>query len=387
MPESAAVFAPQVDSQTAINVMRAVLGSESCTPLGPIEILPLAGVHHDSRTVGIVRVVGNAQCGPDQRSWSAVLKVIDRQAEAKSHSRWPSTEREHLVYELGVFQESDIPFRAAKSYGTESPENDGLTYMWMEDLTDAPSPPWTLEQYLTTAYNVGRFNGHHAIDPTETTRLDLPSRQFAVRYADAELNKWFGDLWIYSDSEEVRAVYSPDLLMVAWRLDNTRDAVISAARSLPVSLAHGDCHARNLFLVEETTVAIDWPCLALEPLGADLGMLISSGLIWGLEEYLLLVGNDRALFGEYMRGLGDSGWDGHTEAVRLGFYAQFVVNLSRTATAIGRLMADPSEAMKAGFETRTGTKYKDMPALFAKIVEHIPPYVDEIEALLASYGR
>ncbi len=375
------LFSPSIDTPTAERVMCAVLGSESCRLFGSYDIQPVGGFHHDTQTRGIFRVTGKAECGSTERSWSAVLKVVDPDASTGQFSAWTSTDREHLVYERGLFQSTNVPFRSAKSYGL-SKSTDGLNYMWMEDLSRASSHPWALSEYMTTGYNVGRFNGHYATASPETTALQLPSRQFAVRYSTMRLDQSYEAFRKYVGSHTNAARYSPDQVHTITRLDQIRDSVIEAATSLPVSLAHGDCHARNLFDVGGSTVAIDWSGLALEPLGADLGMLFSSGLLWTLDEYLLLVGNREALVDSYISGLRDSNWNGDSGSIRLGFYAQVLVNLSRVATMCALLAADIPEGIGSILETMTETSEEHLPADFQERVQHIGPIVEDIEALL-----
>ena len=96
--------------------------------------------HNDKRTIGIFIVDGTAKSNGQERTWSAVLKLINPSETVGSGL----IESEIQVYESGVFGFDDIPFRSAKFYHSELLEN-GILSLWLEDLSNAPQPPWNLE--------------------------------------------------------------------------------------------------------------------------------------------------------------------------------------------------------------------------------------------------
>lgn len=92
--------------------------------------------HNDKRTIGLFIVTGEALLSGKQRSWSAVLKLIDPSETVGSGI----IESELQVYELVIFSSDAVPFRSAKFYHSETLDN-GMLTLWLEDLSGSPQPP------------------------------------------------------------------------------------------------------------------------------------------------------------------------------------------------------------------------------------------------------
>ena len=272
------ILAP-IEESVLLDVARSALGNSSIANAGQVSVTPLTGAHNDKRTIAIVRVTGNASASDSVTlsPWSAVLKVTDASIFSGTANAWNFPETEEQIYKLHVFEDLTLPFRAARCYAfTETLE--GLSYLWLEDLTEAPQPPWSLEQYAATAYNLGRFNGYHGEGTELSASLSLPQHNFANRWEAADLISRIKRLEGHAKSPVIQAIFTAEQLASIFGAADAIDNFIKTAASLPTAIAHGDCHARNLFPMEDHTVAIDWSGISNEPIGADIGVLLGSGL-------------------------------------------------------------------------------------------------------------
>lgn len=366
----------EVDLATVTRVAGKALGGEGWALEGRPDVSPIGAVHNDRRTLAILRVSGQATLDSSRAPWSAVVKVVDPRIQSGEAAKWVSVEAEEKVYELGLFQGTDVPFRAARCYAIAN-QDSGLRHLWLEDLTGAPVPPWTIDQYVQTSYNLGRFDGGNAVEPPEIP-LELPSRIFLKRWAEPSQ--------ITARFDVLRGPHAGALargrLREALRLEALAHRLSAVASSLPTTVAHGDSHARNLFPVGAQTVAIDWSGLSREPLGADMGVLAGSGLTWGVDEAVAVASNERSMFSRYLEGLADAGWDGDVDDVRVAFFAQFTLYLSAIVITPVQLAAGELEGRRPFYEARLQTKLEDLPARLDHATALLLPFIDELDALL-----
>ncbi len=271
-------------------------------------------------TVGLYRVTGEAESPGTRRQWSAVLKVLDERA-GGTGAGFVSPKTEIAAYRSGIFEKpaGAEGFRAATCYAIHA-KADGSHWLWLEDISDAPVPPWSDDQYISSARHIGQFSGIW-------TRRPLP------------IEPWLGrdkfEASILGETESVLALRQNSIVARAIPADLVERAAIvrpdlqflaSTLRRLPSTVCHSDCHPKNLLLVMKgsshaATVAIDWASASLGPVGIDSGGLIGSGLVWtemGAERARRL---EKPVFDSYMAGLTDAGWRGDPRHARLGFLA------------------------------------------------------------------
>ncbi len=149
MSELAATVLEKVGSDVFETVARGVLDDPSAQVVSESSFEELAGSHNDQRTIGIVKVSGEAACASGNRAWSAVAKIIDPKFTDPNRVRNNTDDRvlenEQKVYELGLFADDGVPMRPAVAYLTQVID-DRYKVLWLEDLTGAPQPPWALER-------------------------------------------------------------------------------------------------------------------------------------------------------------------------------------------------------------------------------------------------
>lgn len=371
-----------IESVTAIKVARAALSDQSVVSAGTLTLEPTGGVHNDDRTVALVRVAGNATSSatPVPKPWSAVLKVINPAIAANVAAVWNYPESEEKVYRDGLFRNTDVPFRSAKCFMFDELPN-GYFHIWLEDLTAAAQPPWDVKQYADSAYNLGRFNGHYVVTGDVPAGLQLPRNNFVNRWNAHDLKPKFETLAVNSGSAIVKQVFSRNQLASILETPNVIDRFIERASSLPTSLAHGDSHARNLFPMNDHTIAIDWAGIADEPLGADAGVLVGSGLSWGDEELQMVIANVDHFYTRYLDGLNDSGWSGNKDGVRIGFFSQFAIYVCFMSLTAGTLASGDFEARRARREARSGVTLEELPERLKAIAPLLVDRLAEFRSL------
>jgi hypothetical protein len=115
--------------------------------------------------------------------------------------------------------------------------------------------------------------------------------------------------------------------------------LVAATDGLPRTLAHGDCHARNLFPDHsnrncQITYGIDWATIFEAPIGIDAGAVFGSSCNWAQDEAETVLSSDDEIFDAYIEGLKDSEVEFSRDAVRVTYisamttYALQIVDLS-----------------------------------------------------------
>ena len=371
-----------VSTTTFETVARGVLGDRSATLVRKPEFVEITSSHNDQRTIGIVKVSGRATTTVvgDQQDWSSVVKIIDPNVAivGTDAARWVSVDIEQQVYELALFDDGVVPFRPAKCYLSQS-NRDGTRFLWLEDLSNAPQPPWNLAQFIRAANHLGKFDGHYAI-PADQLPFHVPDDGFYLRWGT---NKFVADareLVGARKSLRVRESYQDTPVESAVELAALANRLFKTALSVPHSLAFGDSHARNLFPTEPQTVGIDWTALANEPTGVDIGVLIGSALSFGVEEAQMIASSERDIYESYLAGLQSAGWPGDLRKVRIGFFAQFAGYLATLASVPVRL-SDYGDR-RDWIEQRFGVPFDDIHRHLAPVIALIPNYVEELNQLL-----
>src|SRR5438309_4827997 len=109
------------------------------------------------------------------------------------------------------------------------------------------------------------------------------------------------------------------------RLHEDRERFLFLLESLPRTLCHLDVWPHNLIARgDEDTVLLDWAFVGDGALGEDIGNLVPDSVFDLFLPAKLLPELDAAVFGSYVAGLRDAGWEGDERVVRLGMCASAV---------------------------------------------------------------
>ncbi len=363
------------------SVARSIFADPTVMLIGQPGWRTIDAVHNDRRTLGLAKVTGRAKTQNGILDWSCVIKVIDPSLGANVAAAWVNVDIEEQVYELGLMVDEHLPFRPAKCFRTDRID-DGIKLFWLEDLSDAPHPPWSLDLYLTAARHVGEFNGQLALNPPELP-FDLPVDVHRVRRnAGANLENVTSFYENRTDPIIMKALdgVPPESVV---ELSELWGKLHEVSPALPHGVVFGDCHARNLFPFKNETVAVDWAGLAFDPIGADVSVLIGSGLTWGIDEALMIVENERLIFDSYLSGLEAAGWSGDLLDVRRAFFTHFPLYLGFSAILPEWIRSGQIEVRRDFAEARYGATLEELPGRMPPITARIPGYVDELRGLLA----
>ena len=364
-------------------VARGVLGDDSVTLVGDPAYAEIDKPHLDDRTIGIVKVSGTAVTGDSgsHQNWSTVLKIVDQSVPTNDAAAWAFPENEARVYELGIFANDGTQLRPARCYLTHV-NADGLIMLWLEDLSAAPQPPWSVDQFISTASHLGQFSGYHFTNKTELP-FEVARDAFHLRSQGSPFRATYDRLAEMRDDSIVRRVFGDANLDLNMEYLAMAEQGWELAKSLPHSLAFGDAHSRNLFPLGSETVGIDWASLAFDPIGCDIGVLLGSPLSFGKVDIQLTTNHEQEIYDSYVNGLQSTGWNGNLDHVRLGFFMHFSVYLLWMPTMASRYeMMLNDEHRRVQEEKRVGTALADIPELKAKVVALMPKYTEELKQLL-----
>lgn len=379
-PLTVADIEPSVLSRVA----GSALGLAHGVRVSEVTSTPAGGVHNDARTLEIVQFKGWALVDGSRREWSAVAKVIDRAVDmGTGAARWTDPDREERVYAERWFADLGLRFRPARCYGVDA-LSPGVRLLWLEDLSGAPQPPWSVDQYVQVAADTGEFDGYLAVNPIERIS-GLPSRGFLRRWG-RDLEKGFQTLAANRSSAEVSAAFNEHQVERILQFAASVEPLLKLAAELPLSVSHGDSHARNLFPAQDATIAIDWSGLALEPVGTSLGVLLGSALTWSAHEATMVLEHFDEISDAYEAGLRRSDHQRSRHDVRLGFFAQFIGYLCTLATIPAAVATGELERRRAFYEARLGIPLSQLPHRIGTLAEQLIRFVDEAEELAKGVG-
>lgn len=367
-----------VSWQSLTTVAREVLRDQRAVCTETPTLSEITTSHNDQRTIGIVKVSGAATIDGSSQQWSSVVKIIDPSIDEGEAATWVSIEVEQQVYEQKLFSSSDDLLRPAMLYLVES-DAAGRRFLWLEDLTAATQPPWNIENYSVAAYHLGAFNGRYR-DEVSRLPFSVPADMYFNRWG---VNTFENDAAIVIEQRETQRIqdaYKYTSVESGSEFASLANQILARAKNVPHGLSFGDSHARNMFPNTQQTIGIDWAGLGNDPIGVDVGVLIGSGMTFGINEALMVVDHEQNIFDSYVEGLRYSGWDGDLTAVRIGFFGQFAGYLAMMS-ATGRLV-DYEGDRRAWIEKRFGVPLEEIPSQLAPAIAQLPKYIDEIKQLL-----
>jgi hypothetical protein len=163
--------------------------------------------------------------------------------------------------------------------------------------------------------------------------------------------------------------------------------LIEESDSFPRSVAHGDCHARNLFADHQdpnrqVTYGIDWASIFVAPPGIDAGAMVGGSLAWKRDEFDAVLGSELEIFESYVLGLQEAGWDGEIDSVRRTYLSAMAPYI----TQIGLLPAEIA-AESAYYRPRLKRWEIDAVQVAEQVggrLESLLPVIDEMDRLAST---
>jgi hypothetical protein len=271
-------------------------------------------------------------------SLSTVLKVVSPPGVRATSEEWNSSEdpshwnyweREALAYERGVTSVYSAAGISGPRLLSLNRRPNGEVSLWLEDAQSedgsVPGTRWRMEDYRRFAYGLGLAQGSLALTGSA---LDHPwlTRRFLRDYV---LSKQMERSILYSDEAWrrplVRDNFPSGLRRGLVRLHEERERFFSLMERLPRTLCHLDVWPNNLFARKDGTFTlVDWSFVGEGALGEDIGNLVPDSVFDLFVPARKLAVLEREVFGGYLSGLRQAGWDGDERMVRLGMCASAV---------------------------------------------------------------
>ena len=250
-------------------------------------------------------------------AWSVVLKILQRpEQEAPLHDLW-YWKRELLLVQSGLMERLPGPVKAPRFYKAE--ETPDSAWLWQEHVESQRPNPWTLDDYAFAAHQLGFWNSAYV------RGIPLPAEPWFTRQ---HYRSWYSETNPEQDFQFLlnKKYVSGDIRNRYEQLWNDREMFYHVLETLPQTFSHFDSQRRNLFIRKGTNeqdelVLVDWAVCGLGPLGAELFSLIgmSAALMeWPTSEVTQL---EKTAFESYIQGLGEAGWTGNSDVIRLAYTA------------------------------------------------------------------
>jgi hypothetical protein len=312
-------------------------------------------------TLGFFKVNSTAKTSRGTTKWSAVIKALELNSQrdaSGSGGKWNDAGREVEVYRSGFFDNLshglNSSMKLAPCYRIDD-RPDGTVWLWLADLSEH----WPESSYLTAASHIGRFNATYP-------ESEAPYEPWLVRDGASDRRKapLNPTSWAYPIEQALteklvqRAVKSIGTERASQLRNNAFD-LFEATKTFPRSIAHNDCHTRNLFSIHGTsntsqTIAIDWASIGLSPTGVDAGSLIGSGFTWGHDEAASINEFESNTFDAYYESLVQSEWKQPRWQVRLTYLSTVTTYTIQFLMLVNQIAINPESVPAVAMRGRIG---------------------------------
>lgn len=293
------------------------------------EHYPISYINTEEASLGLHRFKGIARDRGEERAWSIVLKAVKAPPNETNPAHWNYHRREVLAYEEGLLTDLPGGLSAPRCLGITKYAG-GVCWLWLEDVLDSASLPWSLADYGAVARHLGQFNGAYL------NGRPLPNRPWLSR---SWMRGWL-DFYEVKDRQILNLIRDEEFWKVppldsafprpitdnVLRLWDSYDSLLATLAQLPQTFCHLDAYRPNLFLRRAAdgssrTVAVDWVFTGVAAVGEEIANLLAASLIWLEYDAADARSLDQAVFNGYVDGLRDAGWRGDPRIARLGFAA------------------------------------------------------------------
>jgi Phosphotransferase enzyme family len=274
---------------------------------------------------------------PYERHWTA---------RSDEQTRWNYWAREALAYRDGIAELFDASVMAtATCVGVDITEEDAVLALAFVD--GVPGDMWSIDQYAVAGYALGRSQGMIAVHGTLPSTPWL-SQGFLREYtSEKSVNYELLDDDAAWDQPLVRECFPSELRAAVALLHRHAARLHDVMEALPRTLCHLDFWTKNLITgADGRVVMLDWAFVGDGAIGEDIGNLIPDAAFDHFIPSAQLSALDDAVFGAYVRGLRNAGWDGDERLVQLAVWASAVKYDWLTALMLER--ASAARQMKYG---------------------------------------
>jgi Phosphotransferase enzyme family len=269
--------------------------------------------------LGINRFSGQALDQGVTKAWSLILKVVGRSQSNQDKSSWDYWWREADVYQSGFLDQLPSGLSAPRCFGVHEP-NDGIAWLWLEDVGNAKDLSWELADHRQVARQLGQMNGYFLNQELREPWMSqhwLRSRIESHTAGISLLGQSLEDPW-------VRRMFPPAVAKGIMQLWDERERFLRALERVPQTFCHLDVFRRNLSARlnaqgARETLVFDWAFAGIGALGQELAPLVMANLSFFEVDWLEGRALEEQTFEGYLQGLHDSGWQGDPALVRLGY--------------------------------------------------------------------
>jgi|GEM_PF-466482 len=264
----------------------------------------------------IYRLTGDAVSQRQLKPWSMIIKKIHPEESFSDPSGFRYWKREIRAYQSQLLNHLPGNISKPEIYGIrENP--DESYFIFMEDVHDDYKHPWSIDQFIEAAYQLGSFNGFFL------TKKSLPEEEWVSR-------DWLRKYLLHAtpmvsfikqnpNHPAVKSLLPGLALPMTLAFWDEFPRLINKLDELPQTFCHQDAFSRNLFYRNEKFIAIDWGYAGIAPVGAELAPLIGVAFDYSQFPSSRAEELDQACFESYFNGLLDAGYKADQKQVRLGF--------------------------------------------------------------------
>ncbi len=369
-------------------IVAKILFEYSSIDLKGWSVAPIAVISVGEGTVGLLRCSGEARTADGVKEWSVIIKVVEPDGTNKfgGQSETSSVWSEIETYRRDLFARRNGPFRGARCYQVDE-RPDGLVWLWLEDLAKLSGSMWSIDEYCSVSNAIGQFRGAWLESPGQDTSWLKINGEIDELLNSGLLAQNQDNLLTLRNSEYLREGLPGPLYDRALSLKETVPLIADVARSLPSTLAHNDCHIRNLFVSQSDSalpevVAIDFARVGVGHIGSDGGTLFGSAFMWTDAEAEVVMADPDRIYDAWIEGISSQGWSGEKEIARFGY---LVPLLRRTMMVSGMLAW---VALDSEFPLqRYGGARDEMPGSIRRRIEFMAPLCEEARVLANQISR
>lgn len=331
----------------------------------------------------LYRFTGDARIQDETRSWSMILKIV-RARPGEDPASTHYWKREVEIYRSGLLEDLPGRFFAVRAFGVvEYPDEAG--WIWMQDVKPDLERPWPLQHYGRVARHLGQFNGGY----------------LAARPIPAA--PWLSSGWLRKIAQTteplvpriqamlrdplMQPVLPPDAEAQFLRLWDERERFLNALDRLPQTFSHQDSVARNLFACrapdgQYDTIAIDWAYVGQAAIGMDIAVPVIIDLSFMEVSTANAPELDALMVDQYLAGLQDSGWNGDSRLVRLGFAAAAVCKYIEALMISSGFVTDPDS--RPVIELLFGHPFGEFLDQYGALFRYVFTLADEARGLMST---
>lgn len=239
-----------IDAALLTGPVRQALGSPSAE-ISHWEHTPISYVNTEESNLGLRRFEGGANDKGAARPWSIVLKAVRAPLNDTDPTHWNYHRREILAYQSRLLTDLPGGLQAPRCFGVTE-YSEGVCWLWLEDVLDSVSLPWSLAEYGLAARHLGQFNGAYAAEHP------LPALPWLSRdWLRGWLNYYEADcrdtLQLIRDERFwenplLRNAFPQPVTDDILRLWASHEVFLAALDQLPQTFCHMDAYRPNLFI-------------------------------------------------------------------------------------------------------------------------------------------